>query len=154
MGGLGDAVVGGGGQAVGVMPRALEAKEIAHLGLTKLHVVGSMHERKALMADLADAFVLLPGGFGSWDEFCEVLTWSQLGIDDKPCGLLNVRGYYDSLIALAAHATAEGFVRAAHEQMIIVEDEPARLLARLSTATAVCEVKWTENLSPQAIPDR
>jgi len=154
MGVLADAVLAAGGKAVGVIPRALEAKEIAHSRLTQLHVVGSMHERKALMADLADAFVLLPGGFGSWDEFCEVLTWSQLGIHDKPCGLLNVRAYYDPLLALAAHATAEGFVGAAHEQMIVVETDPARLLGRLSTAAAVAEVKWTDATSSDTIPNR
>ncbi len=124
------------------MPRALVEKEIAHTGLTKLCVVGSMHERKALMADLADAFVLLPGGFGSREEFCEVVTWTQLEIHRKPCGVLNVAGYYDALLALISHGVTEGFVRGAHREMVIVEEDAETLLSRLASAPVVSEIKW------------
>lgn len=142
MGALADSVLGSGGQAIGVMPRSLVEKEIAHTGLTKLHVVESMHERKAFMADLADAFVLLPGGFGSWEEFCEVVTWLQLGLHQKPCGVLNVAGYYDALMSLTSHAVAEGFLPAAHRESVIVEDNPQQLLSQLATAALPTEGKW------------
>jgi uncharacterized protein (TIGR00730 family) len=142
MGALADSVLAGGGQVIGVMPRALVEKEIAHTSLTELRVVDSMHSRKALMAELADAFVLLPGGFGSWEEFCEVVTWLQLGMHEKPCGILNVSGYYDALISLASHAVDEGFVRASHRDAIIVEENPQQLLSRLATAQIPTEVKW------------
>ena len=142
MGVLADSVLAAGGQAIGVMPRPLVEKEIAHTSLTKLHVVESMHERKALMADLADAFVLLPGGFGSWEEFCEIVTWLQLGIHRKPCAILNVAGYYDGLLSLADHALAEGFLRPAHHEMVIVETSPQALLSRLGSAVIPSEVKW------------
>jgi uncharacterized protein (TIGR00730 family) len=139
---LADSVLAAKGQAIGVMPRALVEKEIAHSRLTKLHVVGSMHERKVLMADLADAFILLPGGFGSWEEFCEVVTWTQLGIHRKPCGVLNVAGYYDALLALISHGVTEGFVRGAHREMVIVEEDAETLLSRLASAPVVSEIKW------------
>jgi uncharacterized protein (TIGR00730 family) len=142
MGILADSVLAAGGQAIGVIPRSLVEKEIAHASLTKLHVVESMHERKALMADLADAFVLLPGGFGSWEEFCEIVTWLQLGIHRKPCAILNVAGYYDGFLALADHALAEGFLRPAHRDMLIVEGDPQALLSRLANAVIPTEVKW------------
>jgi uncharacterized protein (TIGR00730 family) len=142
MGALADAVLEAGGEAIGVMPRALVEKEIAHSGLTELHVVETMHERKTLMSDLADAFVLLPGGFGSWEEFCEAVTWLQLGMHQKPCGVLNVVGYYDALMALSAHAAAEGFLRPAHRDLVIVADNPQQLLLRLSVAPTPAEVKW------------
>ena len=142
MGILADSVLAAGGQAIGVIPRSLVEKEIAHASLTKLHVVESMHERKALMADLADAFVLLPGGFGSWEEFCEIVTWLQLGIHRKPCAILNVAGYYDGLLALADHALAEGFLRPAHRDMLSVESDPQGLLSRLANAVIPIEVKW------------
>ena len=128
MGALADSVLEAGGEAIGVMPRALVEKEIAHSGLTELRVVECMHERKTLMSDLADAFVLLPGGFGSWEEFCEVVTWLQLGIHQKPCGVLNVAGYYAALISLTEHAAAEGFLRPAHKDLVIVADNPQQLL--------------------------
>jgi uncharacterized protein (TIGR00730 family) len=142
MGALADAVLAAGGEAIGVMPRALMEKEIAHSGLTELHVVESMHERKTLMSDLADAFILLPGGFGSWEEFCEVVTWLQLGMHQKPCGVLNVAGYYDALINLTEHAAAEGFLRSAHRDLVIVADNPEQLLLQLSAAPILTEVKW------------
>jgi uncharacterized protein (TIGR00730 family) len=142
MGALADAVLAAGGEAIGVMPRALVEKEIAHSGLTALHVVETMHERKTLMSDLADAFLLLPGGFGSWEEFCEVVTWLQLGMHQKPCGVLNVADYYDSLISLSEHAAAEGFLRSAHRDLVIVADKPQELLRQLSAAPVPTEVKW------------
>jgi uncharacterized protein (TIGR00730 family) len=142
MGILADFVLAAGGQAIGVMPRALVEKEIAHTSLTELHVVESMHQRKSLMADLADAFLLLPGGFGSWEEFCEVLTWLQLGIHRKPCAILNVAGYYNGLLSLADHALAEGFLRPAHHEMVIVADHPQAALSQLTSASIPSEVKW------------
>ena len=142
MGVLADSVLAAGGEAIGVMPRALVEKEIAHTSLTELHVVDSMHQRKAMMADLADAFVLLPGGFGSWEEFCEIVTWLQLGIHRKPCGILNVAGYYDGLLSLANHALAEGFLRPAHHKMLIIETDPQTLLSKLASAEIPSEVKW------------
>jgi uncharacterized protein (TIGR00730 family) len=142
MGILADSVLAARGQAIGVMPRALVEKEIAHTSLTELHVVESMHQRKSLMADLADAFLLLPGGFGSWEEFCEVLTWLQLGIHRKPCAILNVAGYYNGLLSLADHALAEGFLRPAHHKMVIVADHPQAALSQLTSASIPSEVKW------------
>jgi len=142
MGVLADSVLRAGGEAIGVMPRALAEKEIAHATLTHLHVVETMHERKALMADLADAFVLLPGGFGSWEEFCEVVTWLQLGMHRKPCGILNVAGYYDALLALTAHAFGEGFLASAHKEMVIVQDSVEQLLPELNTAPLPSIAKW------------
>ncbi|MGA8103339.1 MAG: TIGR00730 family Rossman fold protein [Candidatus Acidiferrales bacterium] len=145
MGVLADSVLQAGGEVIGVMPRALVEKEIAHTSLTELRVVESMHERKALMADWADAFVLLPGGFGSWEEFCEVVTWLQLGMHRKPCAVLNVDGYYDALMRLVAHAVSEGFLHAAHQEMVIVEDNAEQLLSQLSTAQPPTEAKWASN---------
>ncbi|HUE42449.1 MAG TPA: TIGR00730 family Rossman fold protein [Candidatus Sulfotelmatobacter sp.] len=142
MGKVADAVLAGGGEAIGVIPRDLADKEIAHSSLTKLHIVGSMHERKAMMADLSDAFILLPGGFGSWEEFCEIVTWLQLGIHRKPCGVLNVAGYYDALLEQSAHAVAEGFLNAAHREMIVVGDNAAELLAGLATIELPVNAKW------------
>jgi len=145
MGVLADSVLAAEGQAIGVMPRSLVEKEIAHTALTQLHVVESMHERKSLMADLADAFILLPGGFGSWEEFCEVVTWHQLGFHQKPCGILNVAGYYDALLAQAARAVSEGFLHSAHRDMVVVDRDPAALLSRLASAPASTEIKWSPN---------
>jgi uncharacterized protein (TIGR00730 family) len=137
-----DAVLEAGGKVVGVIPELLVSREIAHDGLTELRVVGSMHERKATMAELADAFVLLPGGFGSWEEFCEVVTWSHLGLHTKPCGLLNVSGYYSPFLALAERAVAEGFVRASLQRAIAVDDDPDRLLDQLGRVATVSESRW------------
>jgi len=142
MGALADSVLSSGGQVIGVIPRALVDKEIAHTGLSELRVVESMHQRKALMADLADAFIMLPGGFGSWDEFCEIITWSQLGIHQKPAGVLNICGYYDALLAQAARAVEEGFVKAEHHKMLVVETDPKEILPRLSGAPVPALPKW------------
>ena len=142
MGIVADATLEAGGRAIGVIPRALVEREIAHRGLTALHVVDSMHERKQLMADLADAFVLLPGGFGSWDEFCEVVTWAQLGIHRKPLGVLDVDGYYEPLFAMMDRAVGEGFVSAVQRDRIVVDANGNRLLERLQAAPVPNEVKW------------
>ena len=144
MGVLADAVTGNGGSAFGVITRALEAKEVAHRGIAELQVVATMHERKAVMADAADAFIMLPGGFGTFDEFFEVLTWTQLGIHAKPCGILDVGGYFDALRAMLDGAVAAGFVRQAHLDMIIVDDDPGRLLDRLAAWTPVTVGKWLD----------
>jgi uncharacterized protein (TIGR00730 family) len=131
MGVIADAVLQNGGTVHGVITTALEEKEVAHQGLSKLDVVETMHERKAIMADAADAFIMLPGGLGTFDEFFEVATWTQLGIQSKPCGVLNVNGYFDELLALLDKATAEGFVRIFHRDIIIIETDPDRLLDQL-----------------------
>jgi uncharacterized protein (TIGR00730 family) len=119
MGVIANACLEAGGRVIGVMPRSMVDREIAHLGLTELHVVESMHERKALMADLSDAFIALPGGIGTFEEFFEVLTWSKLGIQKKACGLLNTGGYYDHLLAMADHAVAEGFLGRAERELLL-----------------------------------
>ena len=131
MGVLADACLRAGGRVVGVIPKALADKEVAHTGLTELHIVGSMHARKALMAERCDAFLALPGGYGTWDELFEALTWTQLGIQSKACGLLNVGGYYDALIAMVDRAVAEGFIRREHRGLLLADTDVAALLERL-----------------------
>ena len=135
MGVLADAVLAGGGEVIGVIPRGLARKELAHPGCTELRVVGSMHERKATMADCADAFVALPGGLGTFEELLEVLTWSQLGLHDKPVGVLDVAGYWRPLEALLDRATADGFVRPEHRARLLDATTPDALLARLAAWT-------------------
>jgi len=142
MGRIADACLGHGGRVIGVMPKALVEKEIGHQGLTQLRVVASMHERKALMADLAGAFIAMPGGFGTWEEFCEVLTWSQLGLQRKACALLNVNGYYDPLLRMADRAVEHGFVRNVHRELLLSDTEPDRLLDRLAGYTVPLVDKW------------
>jgi len=144
MGTMADACLSEGGRVIGVMPRALVEKEIAHRGLTELRVVASMHERKALMADLADAFVALPGGYGTWDEFCEVLTWSQLGLHRKACALLNVDGYYDCLLTMANRAVEEGFLRDVHRGLLLSDTDPASLLDRMNNYVVPVVDKWLD----------
>lgn len=131
MGVLADAALAARGEAIGVIPEALVAREIAHNGLTELRVVRSMHERKTLMADLADAFIALPGGYGTFEEFFEAVTWTQLGIHKKPCGLLNVEGYYDALLALLDRAVADGFIREANRVLVLDAPDVQTLLAKL-----------------------
>ena len=144
MGLVADACLNGGGRVTRVMPKHLAAKEIAHRNLTELHLVDSMHQRKALMADLSDAFIALPGGYGTWDEFCEVLTWSQLGIRRKACALLNVNGYYDPLLAMADRAVSEGFLRPVHRDLVFHDSDPSRLLDRLGTYLVPAVEKWID----------
>jgi uncharacterized protein (TIGR00730 family) len=142
MGVLADACLAEGGRVIGVIPQALVDKEVAHSGLTELRVVSSMHERKAIMADLSDAFMALPGGYGTWEELFEMLTWSQLGIHGKPCGLLNVNGYYDPLLELADKAVSEGFLRGVNRDLLLSDDDPERLLDRLSSYSLPVVEKW------------
>jgi uncharacterized protein (TIGR00730 family) len=130
MGAFADAALGAGAEVIGVIPQMLVDREAAH-GLSQLEVVGSLHERKAAMAARADAFVGAPGGIGTLEELVEALSWAQLGIHDKPCGLLNVEGYFDALVAWLDHAMAEGFVPAADRGRLVVEDAPSSLLDRL-----------------------
>ncbi|MBI5384090.1 MAG: TIGR00730 family Rossman fold protein [Verrucomicrobia bacterium] len=144
MGLLADAVLTRGGEVVGVIPQALVDKELAHRGVTELRVVRSMHERKALMADLADAFIALPGGFGTLDEFCEILTWAQLGLHRKPCGLLNVAGFYDPFLDQLNLAVAKRFIRAQHRELVQVETTPDALLRRLLAAHPPVMHKWID----------
>ena len=135
MGVIADACLARGGEVVGVMPRLLVDREVAHRGLTTLHIVETMHERKALMADLSDAFVAMPGGIGTFDELFEIVTWRQIGFHAKPFLFLNVAGYFDPLLALADHAVAEGFLGESHRAMLTSEAEPARLLQVLRSVT-------------------
>jgi uncharacterized protein (TIGR00730 family) len=142
MGIVADTLMQAGGEVVGVIPEALMRREVGHAGLTELRVVGSMHERKALMADLADGFVALPGGFGTFEEFCEVITWSQLGIHPKPCGLLNVAGYYAPLLAMFDHAAAERFIRPEHRALVLEDTDPGRLIEQMRAFTPPDTEKW------------
>jgi uncharacterized protein (TIGR00730 family) len=137
MGVVADACLNVGGSVIGVIPQGLADKEVAHRGLTELRVVGSMHERKAVMAELSDAFLALPGGYGTWDELFEALTWSQLGIQNKVCGLLNVNGYYDSLVAMVDRAVTEGFIREAHREWLLSDTDVSRILDRLNRKMAL-----------------
>lgn len=142
MGLVADAVLDAGGEAVGVIPHGLAAREVGHPGLTALHVVDTMHERKALMADLSDGFVALPGGLGTLEELMEVWTWAQLGIHRRPVGLLNVDGYYDGLLTFVNHAVREGFVRESHRALLLVADTPGALLDALEAYEPPDVPRW------------
>jgi hypothetical protein len=142
MGIVADTVLERGGEVIGVIPEALMARELGHQGLTELRVVGSMHERKALMAELAGAFIALPGGFGTFEELCEVITWTQLGLHRKACSVLDVDGYYAPLLALFDHAVTEGFIRPQHRALVIAESDPDRLLDRLAAFRPPALAKW------------
>lgn len=148
MGVLADSVLEAGGRITGVIPHALVARELAHQGLTALHVVDSMHERKALMAELADAFLALPGGFGTLEEFAEAVTWTQLGLQAKPCGLLNVAGFYDGLLAFLAHALQQEFLRPTHSQIVVADADPVALLDRLSHWSPPAVTRWLSAGAP------
>jgi uncharacterized protein (TIGR00730 family) len=145
MGVVADAVLARGGEVIGVIPNGLVAREVAHRGLSDLRVVSSMHERKALMAELSDAFVALPGGIGTLEELFEVWTWAQLGIHTKPCALLNVDGFYDSLAGFLDHVVDQGFLRANQREMLIVERDPAALLQRFADYQHPEAPKWLTN---------
>lgn len=145
MGVIADSVLAAGGEAIGVMPRALFRREVAHPRLSKLYETSSMHERKAMMAQLADGFIALPGGFGTLDELFEIITWAQIGIHHKPIGLLNVMGFFDPLLALVQHTAAEGFVSSIHTGLLVHSDDAATLLDKLTDyAPPVSHEKWTE----------
>jgi uncharacterized protein (TIGR00730 family) len=142
MGQVADAALAAKGRVTGVITEALLAKEVGHTGLTELRVVKSMHERKAAMADLSDGFVALPGGFGTLDEFFEAITWAQLGIHRKPCGLLNVKGYFDGLLAFIDHSVVEGFVRREYRDMLCVATSAPQLLDLMATHRPPVVEKW------------
>ena len=142
MGILADTALAAGGKVIGVMPKALVAREIEHENLSEFHTVGSMHERKALMADLSDGFIALPGGIGTLEETFEIWTWAQLGYHAKPIGFLNVAGYYDKLFAFLDHQSDERFMRRVHRDMLLVESEPDRLLDSFNAYSAPVVEKW------------
>jgi uncharacterized protein (TIGR00730 family) len=144
MGTVANAALEAGGEVVGVIPQALVDREIAHTGLTDLHVVGSMHERKAKMAELADGFVALPGGMGTLEELFEVYTWTQLGLHSKPLGLLDVRGYYTQLAAFLDHAVAERFVTAEHREMLVVEQRAEAMIEAFRRWRPPVRTKWID----------
>jgi len=144
MGAIADSVLKAGGEAIGVIPENLMTREIGHKQLTKLHIVGSMHERKALMADLSDAFIALPGGFGTFEEFFEVVTWSQLGLHLKPCGILNVHDYYTPLLAMLDHAVEQRFLKPQNRALVLARNTPAELLRALEEWQPVHVEKWLD----------
>jgi uncharacterized protein (TIGR00730 family) len=142
MGQLADAVLGAGGRVIGVIPHALWAREVGHRGLTDLHIVDTMHERKAMMADLSDAFIALPGGLGTLEEIFEIWTWAQLGLHAKPLGFLDVGGFFEPLMAFLDRAVREQFVKEPHRAIALIDRDPAALLARFDTWTAPRVEKW------------
>jgi uncharacterized protein (TIGR00730 family) len=144
MGAVADSVLVAGEKVIGVIPQALVDKEVAHTGLSDLRVVGSMHERKSLMADLADGFIALPGGLGTLEEFCEVATWTQLGFHKKACGLLNIDGFYDGLLSFLDYATKEKFIRSEHRSIILAEGNPVELIEKLSQFEVPTAHKWID----------
>jgi uncharacterized protein (TIGR00730 family) len=144
MGVLADTILAAGGEAIGVIPQALVDREVGHSGLTELHTVGSMHERKAKMAELADAFVAVPGGVGTLEELIEAFTWSQLGIHAKPVAVLDAEGFYAGLAGFLDHMVDEGFLRAAHRRTLLVESDPGALLDRLEAYEPVPGPKWLD----------
>lgn len=144
MGILADTVLEREGRVIGVIPDALVAKEVAHQGLSELRVVASMHERKATMAELASAFVALPGGAGTIEETFEVFTWAQLGMHAKPCGILNVDGYYDHVVAFLEHAVRERFLKSEHQEILVVEEEPELLLDAFTRHVPPGVEKWID----------
>lgn len=146
MGVLADTMLAGGGKVIGVMPKSLVEREVAHAGLTEMYIVDGMQERKARMADLSDAFVALPGAFGTLDELFEVLTWNQLGIINKPIGLLNIDGFFDPLLKMLDHAVAEKFLRPEHRNMLLTGDDFALLMDGLENYRPVTAEKWIERL--------
>jgi len=144
MGVLADAVLKAGGEVIGVIPERLMEREVGHNGLTKLHVVRSMHERKALMADLSDAFVAMPGGYGTLEEFCEIVTWAQLGLHAKPCGVLNLLGYYSPLLAMFDHAVQERFLKIENRGLVLARNSVAELLGALEEWRPIRVEKWLD----------
>lgn len=142
MGIIADEVMAQGGEVIGIIPESLDQKEVGHRGLTELRVVGSMHERKAMMAELADGFIAMPGGIGTFEEFFEILTWAQLGFHEKPCGILNVANYYNGLLALCDNAVAEGFLLPIHRQLILDDSESVSLLEKMNEFKPKAIEKW------------
>jgi uncharacterized protein (TIGR00730 family) len=144
MGTVADAALAAGGDVIGIIPQSLVDKEIQHRGVTKLHVVDSMHTRKAMLIELSDAMIALPGGFGTYDELAEAFTWAQLGFHQKPIGLLNVKGFYDPLVAQLDMAIREGFIREGHRDIMLVDTEIERLLDRVIVHEVPQLIKWTD----------
>jgi uncharacterized protein (TIGR00730 family) len=144
MGRVADTVMENGGEVIGIIPKDLADKEVAHKNLTELHIVGSMHERKRMMAKTSDGFIAMPGGFGTFEEICEMITWSQLGFQSKPCGILNVNGYYDDLVALFSNAVDKGFVRPGHIEIVIVRNEIEELVAAMKEFERPDIEKWLD----------
>ncbi|MFN7932420.1 MAG: TIGR00730 family Rossman fold protein [Bryobacteraceae bacterium] len=142
MGLIADQMLSAGAEVIGVIPRQLQQKEIAHRGLSRLHVVETMHERKAMMADLADAFVALPGAYGTLDELFEIITWAQLGIHTKPIGILNIEGYYDHLLAFLDSCVANGLLKQSNRELFLVDVNPKRLLERMASHRPAPAPKW------------
>jgi uncharacterized protein (TIGR00730 family) len=147
MGVLADTVLAEGGHVIGIIPQSIVDLEVVHRGVSDLRVVTSMHERKALMAELSDGFIALPGGLGTLDEVFEILTWGQLGLHRKPCGLLNIRGYYRGLIDFLDHAVAERFITEVHRAMLLVEEDPEQLLEHFARYQAPAVAKWVDRTS-------
>lgn len=144
MGIISDEILAQGGEVIGVIPHSLVRREVAHQSLTAQHIVGTMHERKALMAELSDGFIAMPGGMGTFDEFCEILTWAQLGIHQKPCGILNVENYFTPLLTMFDHAVVEGFLRDAHRALVLEATEPDDLLDALAAYRPQQVEKWLD----------
>jgi uncharacterized protein (TIGR00730 family) len=144
MGILADTVLTAGGEVTGIIPQGLFTKEVAHEGLTELRFVASMHQRKAMMVELANGFIALPGGFGTTEEFCEVITWAQLGIHQKPCGILNIDGFFTSLLQYLDHAVEQRFLRPEHRTMILEDENPSALLEKMRTFHPPVLKKWMD----------
>jgi len=144
MGIVADAVLEAGGQVVGVIPKPLARREVIHTGLTEIHLTKSMHERKSLMAEMSDGFIALPGGIGTLEEIFEIWTWAQLGIHAKPCGLLNIEGYFDKLTSFLDGATEEQFIKQEHRSMLLVDTNAHKLLDRFSTYEAPVVRQWID----------
>ena len=144
MGALADGALSNNGKVIGILPTSLQEKEIGHAGLTELHIVDSMHERKAMMADLSDGFIAMPGGIGTLEELFEVWTWGQLGYHSKPVGTLNIGGFYDQLMGFIDQQVSEGFMRSSHREMLLSSDEPDDLLEQMAAYEAPSVVKWVD----------
>jgi len=142
MGVVADTMIEGGGKVTGVIPSSLMEKEVGHTGLTELHVVADMHERKAMMATLSEGFVAMPGGWGTLEELFEMMTWLQLGFHVKPCAVYNASGYFDSLLAFLANARDEGFVKPLHHDMLLASADPAELIKQMAAFTPPETTKW------------
>jgi uncharacterized protein (TIGR00730 family) len=142
MGAVADAALAAGGNVIGVIPEVLFDKEIGHTGLTQMHVVRNLHERKAMMADLSDGFIALPGGYGTMEEICEVITWSQLSLHRKPCGFLNVAGYWDPMIEMFDQAVREQFLKPQNRGIVLVDDDVEVLLTKMASWVPDGEPKW------------
>ncbi len=144
MGALADAMIAAGGEVIGIMPRHLVDREVAHTGLTELRVVASMHERKALLAELSDGFLAMPGGLGTLEELFEIWTWGQLGLHRKPCGLFQVNAFFSPLLAFLDHAVESGFISAENRAMLVVDDDPASLIERMQSLRLAPVPRWLD----------